>query len=1301
MTLRKNDGHHVPRFKNLRKLPTIALAALLVFSGVPTAAIAESCENSQEDGELSWPDNIGELLQGASYVEGEALAIVSAEAQAAAAALDGGENVAQNSSGDLLASGEELFGASEASASLVLDGDEASAAALTNLDDGNASGDEDGEPAVKVVLVRKQGANTKELLEELAGDSRVLYAEPNYSYELEDDDDVATATAALSSGESSDVSADGNDASVSGGNDSGDAASDNDALGSDGSSATEGVTKAFSPAASSQVSADAMPDITNYQWSSTKDMSVLAGERGEDADVNVPSWNTNEENAAGIVCVMDTGIDYTHPDLVDSMADLSDVAASVGGGANGINLTIENDADPANVMDQNGHGTHVAGIIAASWNGSGTSGAANGAKLMSVKVGFETGSVDLDACVRGYAYISSALDEGVDIRVINNSWGGVGTSVCINLAMNEVGRKGAVSVCASGNSGKSIDSYILTPSGAATSPYTVIVNSTNPSGLPSSFSNYGAEKTDLFSPGAMIMSTVAQKLSSYMAAIVDSLDANAAYDSFDGQSASGGVEAYAGFGAEAMTEQNKIDGADESSAYHFDERGSLAVTGAQLKSADQGPQGSLAHRYAVTLKIPVKQSELSKVALFGYTIVSENIWYPMVSTSLETVDGEGNVTMVSGNQTVRAASGIGWSSCTIDLSKACTEDAKLLWHQDGSDDADSGYVVVSLLLQNQSGEPADDEKVYIDCVGLGNTTIPYAIMSGTSMASPLAAGAAAICSTKVDRALSASERALQLVSLLKNCTTESDVFEGKCTSNGVLDLSKLENRSEAQPTINSLALEETSSQSYIIIDGACLGESCGAVTVGGYDAEVVSWSAASVKVKVPEELTSGKREVALTTSEGRSCRKSMVVRFVIDPPANDVPLYEQTVSLAGADFADNTYTTQLIGLDDYIYAFPQSKLLTAEDSTNMAFRTFWRYSTKTGVWENMGELPALGEAQSTRHYGSVSLALWEGKILMLGRADGDSLTSQGLFCYDPATKTWEKLEKAGANIPYGAAIVNADGTIVAVGGSKDVVIPEDYDVESTLESDNIATVNMETGEVTVVGSLVAGRTNFHIGMGEPIQLAASGATIYVGGGIQMRSGKLASDNLPVERLVKQDDGTYAAESLTESLPATHYFHDYSFGLAAGTDGGVFASLKVDKGDEDTYTVANDTGTSVALGKKAADTPLAYATALAYHGKLYVMGVDEFNGGLSVMRATSFSTPAHPAGELTKTDPEPTPEPAPQPDPAPQPEPGGGTDGSRLPQTGDVSSTAMSVAMSLLAAGLVVLALVVRKKDCRA
>ena len=1262
-----------PRLALPTRLAAVTLSVLLALAGVPAAALAEAARATDEGGDASgWANSIDEMLDGRDYVEGEALAIVSDEAAVAAASLADGDG-AQDASSDPLAGCEQLMDASASSASIVLDSEAVSAAAT--LDD---EPDEDGD-GVQVVLVHRDGLSTQELLRELADDPRVAYAEPNYTWQVSDDDaaDGDSAADATGDAEEGDPSGDG----LAGESPS---LPEETVPGGDGKLQGADDTSAFSPASVSQLASDLMPDITNYQWSSySGDLNVLAGDREAGYGARIPDWNSNTDNAAGIVCVMDTGIDYTHPDLADNMADLSGVAETIGGGRYGINLTNEWDANESEVMDKHGHGTHVAGIVAAQWDGRGTSGVAKGARLMAVKIGYETGGVDLSAAVRGYAYLARALDAGVDIRVINDSWGGDGTSVVLNLAMTEVGQKGAVSVCASGNDGNDNDAHTLTPSGTASSPYTVIVNSTSASGQPSVFSNYGAETTDLFAPGAMIMSTVCQSHATYLPSVVDSLDMNTAYDTFDG---AGAVEAYAGYGADAVRDENRITGLDDD--YHFDEKGSLAITGTQLKAADQGAEGQSAHRYAITLKVPAAKSDLGEVACFGYAVTSEKTWYPVVSTSLEVVGDDGEAAMtVDPNQTIRAASQIGWSYATCDFRKVLdyTEGTGLLWHGDGSGDPEGGYVLVSLMFQTQGDTPSDDERVYLDCVGLGNTVVPYALMSGTSMASPLVAGSAAVCSTAVDRDLPASERALALASLIKECTSEYPQLEGKCGSNGTIDLSRLADLDDAQPTISDVTLREGASENLIAIAGECLGERRDTVSVGGHDAEVVSWSATSVVVKAPEALTSGKREVLLTTSSGKSCRKTAVIRFATNPPEGDVPLFEEAVSMDGATFADATRSTVLVGLDGYIYAFPQGKSLDSETSRNLCFRSMWRYCIKTGAWESMGELPTIDAGHPHGNmYGSVSVTLWEGRILMLARGGDDSLTEQGLFSYDPDTGTWERLRTAGANIPFGAAIVNAGGAIVAVGGSRDVLSEEDYDIESSLEGDNIASVDMETGKLTVLGSLTSPRSNFHNGRGEVIQVAASGDTIYVASGVRLERGKAADNDLPGERLTRQADGTYRAESLADALPQTRFYYDCTSGLAAGSGGAVFGALKVTQGDEDAYTVANGSDVSEALGRKASDVPLAYATALAYHGKLYVMGLDEFHGGSAVMRATAFDTPEHPAGEEGGDDPDPRPTPD---DPNDKTNDKGGTDegassGAVTPQTGDLASaTPIAIAVA--------------------
>ncbi len=915
--------------------------------------------------------------------------------------------------------------------------------------------------------------------------------------------------------------------------------------------------------------------------------------------------------------------------------------------------------------------------------------------------------MSLEAALKGYAYISRALDAGIDIRVVNNSWGTDGTTVALNLAMTEVGKKGAISVCASGNDAQDIDSHTLSPTGTSTSPYTVIVNSSSVNGDASVYSNYGKEKTDLYAPGAMIMSTICQNekydKSTYMPWL-ESVAGNVVYDS---TFSDGIVEAYVGYGSDAVKEENKVT-CDGDYDVHFDDSGSLSITGEQLKKADRGAtEGGFKHQYAVTLKLPVKKSALEDVACFGFSTTTDGNTGLTAFTYYEAVDEDGNVDMVRDQTSrARAISNIGWESASVKLadSMGWANYEKLVWHSDDDQaaDGDSGYLLMTLVFMAQTDDLSDDQRVYLDCVGLGKTTAPYSLMSGTSMASPLAAAAAAICSTKIDQTKPADERALELVSLLKSCTTEKDQFEGKCTSNGILDMSKLANIGERQPVITTSTLEEGEGSNYVVIEGLYFGDDEGSATVGGCSAKVVSWSGSSVKVKVPSEVTSGKREVVLTTASGKSCRNTLVLRFTKNIPEGDVPLFEESISLGGLGFADGVQSTQLIGLGGYVYAFPQLKALNKDFESSLSFQSFYRYCEETGTWEDMGNLPSVVAGASDVYkgdelngYGTVSLALWEGKLLMLARTGADeTLSYQFLFSYDPETNEWTQLEQAGKNISLGASIVNVEGTIMAIGGCSTTATEAVPDAETSLKSDNIASVDMQTGEVKVLGSLSFPRHNSGSSNGQLMQVAASGSTIYVANGVRMDMSKVVSNNLASERLVKQADGTYKAEELTSALPETEFYYDCSAGLAAGVDGAVFSALKVTEGDEDTYLVGDSASTATPFGKKASDVPLAYATSLAYHGKLYTVGADEFHGGSAVMRATAFSTPEHPAGELSG---DPAPSPSPSPESKSASYSGAGSDAQSLAKTGDMPCAIVAAVSAAALAALAAVAFSAKRR----
>ncbi|MBK7890578.1 MAG: S8 family serine peptidase [Bdellovibrionales bacterium] len=192
-----------------------------------------------------------------------------------------------------------------------------------------------------------------------------------------------------------------------------------------------------------------------------------------------------------LVAVVDTGVLYTHPDLADNVYSNSN-------GQHGYDF-INDDNDP---IDDNGHGTHVSGIIAArANNGVGVTGVmGTRVKVMGIKVLNAQGSGDDAAIVNGIRY---AADQGA--QVMNMSLGGKFQSTAIRDAMVYAAGKGTVIVVAAGNSNEEITSAnFYAPSGYSKDiPGCLSVGSVDAvTGARSSFSNTGAGYVWIAAPGS-------------------------------------------------------------------------------------------------------------------------------------------------------------------------------------------------------------------------------------------------------------------------------------------------------------------------------------------------------------------------------------------------------------------------------------------------------------------------------------------------------------------------------------------------------------------------------------------------------------------------------------------------------------------------------------------------------------------------------------------------------------------------------------------------------------------------------
>ncbi len=196
------------------------------------------------------------------------------------------------------------------------------------------------------------------------------------------------------------------------------------------------------------------------------------------------AWALVKQKREVKVAVLDTGVDYTHPDLKDRV--LKD---------KGYNF-VDNDSE---TMDDNGHGTHVSGIIAASANNnigvSGITGTLN-IKILPVKVLDENGEGEVSDIVKGIKY---AVDNGADI--INLSFGTNSKSKEIKEAINYAKGKGVFVVAAAGNDGESDDNSSPASDGA------FAVAAMDYNYKTADFSDYGS-CVKISAPGEEILSTV-------------------------------------------------------------------------------------------------------------------------------------------------------------------------------------------------------------------------------------------------------------------------------------------------------------------------------------------------------------------------------------------------------------------------------------------------------------------------------------------------------------------------------------------------------------------------------------------------------------------------------------------------------------------------------------------------------------------------------------------------------------------------------------------------------------------------
>lgn len=250
----------------------------------------------------------------------------------------------------------------------------------------------------------------------------------------------------------------------------------------------------------------------NEYWGLKNTGQVVNGAGGiSRADMAVEkAWGINTDCSAITVAVIDTGVDYNHPDLAANIwSNAGEIAGNaIDDDANGFVDDIrgwdfvQGDNDP---MDFAHHGTHVAGTIGASGNnGIGGTGVCWKSTIMPLRVLGSAGSgttADIIAAI-DYATVNGA-------KVINMSLGGAGgfTGDLTDQAIARANAAGVLVVIAAGNNGTNNDTTPFYPA-AYTQPNIIAVAATTQSDALASFSNFGVTSVDIGAPGTSILSTV-------------------------------------------------------------------------------------------------------------------------------------------------------------------------------------------------------------------------------------------------------------------------------------------------------------------------------------------------------------------------------------------------------------------------------------------------------------------------------------------------------------------------------------------------------------------------------------------------------------------------------------------------------------------------------------------------------------------------------------------------------------------------------------------------------------------------
>ena len=1130
----------------MKKLISIAVTAVLVISCIAPAHGASASYTAP------WADAIPELLAAGAYEEGVVIAGIDMTC-----ARRAGDPSSALEEKELRAGAEELMTVDAEALPDAAD-HRSDASWLRDLKDAltGGSGDE-----VCITVIRRTDMTTAQLLQLLAEDDSVIFAEPNYIADLNTETGANPGPAPAG-----------------------------------GTAVLEGGDPA--PAR----------DLTALQWSSSADATFHALNAPENVSMNVPGWpdGSNMEHEI-IVAVLDYPVDFSNPDLEDRAYTFSpELQETLHCDEHGFNATWESTDGKLELFEGGDHGTHVAGIIAASWDGEGVSGVASDARIVSVQIANDDGRTSLVNVLRAMNFVSEAKQNGVDIRLTNNSWEVLQNSKAIDAAVTELGENGIVSFFAAGNDAQDLNAMQHIQSTLADNPYAIIVASADVSGRLADTSNYGTGIVTLAAPGVDILSCVTDQ--NYIPAMAG---VNTFYEGFENDSAALKI-----YQVDPETGE-KINGTD-GTIVHSDE--AMGFEGEHV------------------IRVPIDHD------------CAKDVYGDLVYTLRVDFSNVEGLELAAEDSFGFAFGGVD----EIEIVEVSGLDAGFfgLWSHRGSWALYSG----PLAEMEPSSRPSltidmivgSMDEVYFDAIGLGSETHPYGLKSGTSMACPAAAGAAAVIASRHYDELSELEPAAsaeKLAGYVRASVRPMPALADKVSTGGIIDLSVDEAAAEpaARPTPD--ITDVSVSGRTVTLTGTGFGNGGGTAAVKKYvvgkesaviSSQVAGWSDSLVTLSLGRDFE-GIIEAELTASNGK---KDTIVKFISksgslfetdlaiesdtgDPFAFDAP--------AGSDpeavrMGDSESSGIMTALDGRLYYMPA----VAEVENEPAYRTLYCYDPAADSWtgENIPVYPAW--------ITFVSAAAFDGKLYVKGTPtdvdegenipyyDEYALGSSGEVCiysYTPGEDSWQ--ECSADHVFLEQSLFSTDDGLMLAGS---VFIKDESEGESGHQSDSIWEYDPETGAGEIVGALPDWLSNPIVtyAFGHICITDEYGFTIFVLG-----------DDLSKETAMELDmplnDGSLERGILPDP-------NDTCFSLAGNKDMLVLIWSDVRTGAADTFILREGARSFSPYEMRVSDAAVFGPAAAILNGRLYVAGSSVFEPGKRIFRSTLLGKPviAHSSGSSSNT-----------------------------------------------------------------